>query len=154
MIQFLFKNILYTCVICAYCFYCCLVTKSCLPLFNPMDYSPPGSSVHGIFQARILESVAISFCSGSFQPRDWTHISYIGRWIFYLWATKKAYMCIYMYIYVYTYICCLISFYVYITFYNLLFDFIIYMYLYNKIIKNMCFSHLSNLERFKKIFIR
>ena len=61
MIQFLFKNILYTCAICAYCFYCCLVTKLCLPLFNPMDYSPPGSSVHGIFQARALEWGAIAF---------------------------------------------------------------------------------------------
>ena len=40
----------------------CLVTKSCLALCNPMDYcSPPGSSIHGIFQARILEWVSISF---------------------------------------------------------------------------------------------
>ena len=37
-----------------------------------MDCSPPGSSVHGIFQARILEWVAISFSRGSFQPRDQT----------------------------------------------------------------------------------
>ena len=42
--------------------YCCVcsVTKSCLTLCNPMDYSPPGSSVHGIFKTRILEWVAIS----------------------------------------------------------------------------------------------
>ena len=39
----------------------CSVTQSCLTLCNPMDCSPPGSSVHGIFQARILEWVAISF---------------------------------------------------------------------------------------------
>ena len=39
-----------------------LVTQSCLTLRNPMDCSPPGSSVHGILQARILEWVAISFC--------------------------------------------------------------------------------------------
>ena len=39
-------------------------------LGNPMDCSPPGSSVHGIFQARILEWVAISFSRGSSQPRD------------------------------------------------------------------------------------
>ena len=38
-----------------------LVTQSCLTLFDPMDHSPPGSSVHGILQARILEWVAISF---------------------------------------------------------------------------------------------
>ena len=45
---------------------CCLVTKSCLTLVTPMDCSPPGSSVHGVFQARILEWVAISFSRGSF----------------------------------------------------------------------------------------
>ena len=38
-----------------------------------MDYSPPGSSVHGVFQARILEQVAISYSRGSSQPRDQTH---------------------------------------------------------------------------------
>ena len=51
---------------------------------TPMDYSPPGSSVHRILQARILEWVAMPFSRGSFQPRDWTrgscHISCIeGR---------------------------------------------------------------------------
>ena len=40
---------------------CCSVTKSCLTVCDPMDYSPPNSSVHGISQARILEWVAISF---------------------------------------------------------------------------------------------
>ena len=40
---------------------CCLVTKLCLTLCDPMDCSPSGSSVHGISQARILEWVAISF---------------------------------------------------------------------------------------------
>jgi len=43
-----------------------------------MDCSPPGSSVHGIFQARVLEWVAISFSRGSFQPRDQTLISCIA----------------------------------------------------------------------------
>ena len=47
-----------------------LVAQSCLSLCNSMDYSPPGSSVHGILQARILEWVAIPFFRGSFQPRD------------------------------------------------------------------------------------
>ena len=42
-----------------------LVTQSCLTLCDPMDYSPPGSSVHGILQARILEWVAIPFSRGS-----------------------------------------------------------------------------------------
>ena len=43
------------------CFLCCIVTKSCPTLCDPMDCSLPGSSVYGIFQARILERVAISF---------------------------------------------------------------------------------------------
>ena len=46
------------------------VIQLCPTLCNPMDYSPPGSSVHGIFQARVLEWVAISFSRGSFRPRD------------------------------------------------------------------------------------
>ena len=40
---------------------CCLAAKSCLTLWDPMDYSPPGSSIHGISQARILEWAAIAF---------------------------------------------------------------------------------------------
>ena len=55
-----------------------------------MDCSPPGSSVHGIFQARILEWVAISFSRGSSQPRDQTCVSQIGRPILYHWATREA----------------------------------------------------------------
>ena len=47
-------------------------------LCNPMDYSPPGSFVHGIFQARILECVSMSYSRGSSQPRDWTHIFWIA----------------------------------------------------------------------------
>ena len=53
-------------------------TKSlqlCLTLCNPMDCSRPGSSVHGIVQARILEWVAMAFTRGSSWPRDWTCIS-------------------------------------------------------------------------------
>ena len=60
-----------------------LVAKSCLTLCNPMDCSLPGSSVHGISQARIQKWVAISFSRGSSQPRDWTHVSCIGRRILY-----------------------------------------------------------------------
>ena len=44
---------------------CCLVPKSCLTLYDPVDCSPPGSSVHGILQARILQWVAISSPRGS-----------------------------------------------------------------------------------------
>ena len=61
--------------------FCCLVTKSCLTLCDPMDCSPPGSSVHRISQARILERVAIFFSRQSSGPRDWTRISCIGRQI-------------------------------------------------------------------------
>ena len=58
--------------------------QSCLTLCSPMDCSPPGPSVHGIFYARILQWGAISFSRGSSQTRDWTPVSYIsciGRWI-------------------------------------------------------------------------
>ena len=54
-----------------------LVAQSCLTLCNPMDYSLPGSSVHGIFQAIVLEWIAISFSRGSSQPRDRTRASRI-----------------------------------------------------------------------------
>ena len=64
---------------------------SCTQLFcDPMDCSPPGSSVHGISQAGILEWVAISSSRGSSQPKDWTHVSCIGRWILYHQATWEA----------------------------------------------------------------
>ena len=46
----------------------------CLTLCNPMDGSPPGSSVHGILQARVLEWVAILFSRGEFPPRDQTQV--------------------------------------------------------------------------------
>ena len=49
-----------------------LVTQSCLTLCNPMDYNPSGSSASAVFQARILEWVAIPFSRGSFWSRDWT----------------------------------------------------------------------------------
>ena len=60
----------------------CTVSQSCPTLYDPMDYSPSGSSVHGILQPRILEWVGISFSRGSSQTRDRTcvsYISYIGR---------------------------------------------------------------------------
>ena len=57
---------------------------------EPMDCSLPGSSVHGILQARILEWVAISFSRGSSWPGDWTCISRIDRLILYCCATREA----------------------------------------------------------------
>ena len=56
----------------------CLVPKSCPALCKPMDCSPPGSCVHGISQARLLEWVAISCFRGSSWPRDGTCISYLS----------------------------------------------------------------------------
>ena len=53
---------------------CVWVTQPCLTVCDPMNCSPPGSSVHGILQARILEWIAMPFSRGSSQPRDWTHI--------------------------------------------------------------------------------
>ena len=53
----------------AACCYC-LVAQSCLTLCDPMDCSLPGSSVHGILQARTLEWVAFSFSRGSSRPKD------------------------------------------------------------------------------------
>ena len=60
---------------------CTLVTQSCPNLCDPTDCSLPGSSVHGIFQARILEWVAISSSRRPSRPRDQTCISCSGRWI-------------------------------------------------------------------------
>ena len=58
---------------------CCLI-----------DCSLPGSSIHGIFQARVPEWVAISFSRGSSQPRDWTWVSHIAGRRFTLWATREV----------------------------------------------------------------
>ena len=71
-------------------FCCCLVTKLFLNLWDPIDCSPPGSSVHGISQAKTLEWVAISFSGASSWPRDQTCVSCIGRQILYRWATREG----------------------------------------------------------------
>ena len=72
------------------CCYCCLVSKSRLtPVIPRAIARPPGSSVHEIFQARILESIAVSSSRGSSRPGDRTWISCSGRQILYHWATKE-----------------------------------------------------------------
>jgi len=63
-------------------FCCCLVTKLCLTLCNPMDCSSPGSSIHGISQAMMLEWVAISFPRVSSWPKDRTWVSCIAGGVF------------------------------------------------------------------------
>ena len=64
--------------------------KSLSPtLWDPMDCSLPGLSIHGILQARILEWVAISFSKRSSQPRDWTRVSRIVGIHFTIWANSN-----------------------------------------------------------------
>ena len=67
-----------------------LVAQSCLTLCDPTDCSSPGSSVHGILQARILEWVAILFARGSSQPRDQIQVSWTAGRFFTIWATWEA----------------------------------------------------------------
>ena len=57
---------------------------------QPLDGSLPGSAIHGIFQARILEWAAIFFSRGSSQPRDRTQVSCVADWHFTIWATREA----------------------------------------------------------------
>ena len=71
----------------------CTCALLCLTLCNHVDCCPPGSSAHGIFQARILEWVAISCSRGSSQPRDRTPISdgsCTGRQVLHHWGTWEA----------------------------------------------------------------
>ena len=58
----------------------CSVAQLCPTLLNPMDRGLPGSSVHGVLQARILERVATPSCRGSSRSRDWTHVSCVPYW--------------------------------------------------------------------------
>ena len=86
---------MYNKVIWLYIYICCVVQLlSHVQLFwDPIECNLPGSSVHGIFQARILEWVAIFSSRGSSQVRDQTCISYvscISRQILYHWATWEA----------------------------------------------------------------
>ena len=71
------------------------VAQSCPTLYDPMDCSLPGSSVHGIFQARVLEWGAIDFSRGSSQPRDQTQVSHTAGRRFTVWASREAYIDVY-----------------------------------------------------------
>ena len=66
------------------------VTQLCPTLCDPMDCSLSGSSIHGIFQARVLEWIAISFSGGSSQPRNRTRVSHIAGRCFTIWATREV----------------------------------------------------------------
>ena len=87
-IQTCWKNEQHLAVSC-WCCICRQDSQSCLSLCDPVNCSPPGSSVSEILQAKILEWVAISSSRGSSPPGDWTHVSCISctaRWILYHWA--------------------------------------------------------------------
>ena len=83
-----------TLYICTYMKVKVLVTQLCPTIFDPIDCSPPGSSVHGILQARILQWVAIPFSRGSFQSKDWTPVSFIACRFFTIWDTREASVCV------------------------------------------------------------
>ena len=67
----------------------CLAAQSCQTLCDPMDCSPPGSSVHVVLQERILEWVAMSSSRTSSPPRDWTQVSCLAGRFFIVWATRE-----------------------------------------------------------------
>ena len=70
------------------------VAQSCLTLCNPMDFSLPGSSIQGVFQARILEWVAISLSKWSSRPRDRTWVSHIAGRRFTVLILKDTHVCL------------------------------------------------------------
>ena len=73
------------------CIISCVLNRLVMPdSLWPHIPCPPGSSVLGIFQARILGWVAIPFSRGPFWPRDWTQVPCIFRWVLYHWATWEA----------------------------------------------------------------
>ena len=85
------SNLRFVCLfVCFGCYVNCEVAQSCLTVCDPMDCSLLGSSVHGIFQARILEYVAISFSRRSSWPRYWTRVSRIIGRHFTVWATREV----------------------------------------------------------------
>ena len=86
------------CIMCPSRAMLCFVTQSCPVLCNIMDCSPPGSSVHGIFQPRILEWVARPSSRGSSQPKDRTQVSRNAGGFFTPWATREAMGLWYFYI--------------------------------------------------------
>ena len=67
-----------------------LVAQSCPTLYNPMEHNPPGFSVDGILQARVLRWVAMPFSRGSSRSKDWTQVSCTKSGFFTMWATREA----------------------------------------------------------------
>ena len=93
----------------------CAQLLSCVQLCNPMECSPPGSSVHGIFPTRILEQIAISCSRGFSQLRDGTRVFHLLHWqvdsLLLSHLRSHIYVCvcicvyIYVYVYIYMYVC-------------------------------------------------
>ena len=69
---------------------CAESLRSCPTLCDPVEYSPPGSSVPGISQTRILKWVVITFPRGSSQPRDQTWVSHVAGRVFTIWASEQT----------------------------------------------------------------
>ena len=88
---FFSSNIVPNVCVCVCVCVCVWVTQLCLTLWDPLNSSLPGSSIHGILQSRTLEWVAFPFIRGSFQPRDETQVSSIADSLFTIWATSVAY---------------------------------------------------------------
>ena len=89
--------------ICIYIYICtyavlCLVALLCPTLCDPLDCSPPGSSVHGILQARILEWIAMPSSRGFSQPRDLTCVSCIAGGFFTSWPAREAHLYLHLYL--------------------------------------------------------
>ena len=92
-VQLIYMSVCWYHIILIMCMCMCICAQSCLALCNRMDYSPPGSSVHGVSQARILELVAISSFRGSSQSNDGIRISCIsciGKRILHHYTTWEA----------------------------------------------------------------
>ena len=101
-IRYSYVRVTFLCVGCVCVCVCAHAhTQSCLTLCDPLDHTPPGSSVHGIFQAGILGWVAMPSSRGSSQPRSQTGVSCvpcIGRQITYHCPTWEAQFCLYPYL--------------------------------------------------------
>ena len=78
------------CILPSFSLFSVSVAQSCLTLCDSMDCSPPGPSVHGTFQARILEWVAMPSSRRSSWPRNGTRVSHIAGRFFTIWAIKEA----------------------------------------------------------------
>ena len=86
---------IYTCVY--ICVVMVLVAQLCPTLCDPVDCSPPGTSLCGILQAGILKWVAIPFSRGSFWPEDWLCVSCLAGRFFTFWATRGACLCVFLF---------------------------------------------------------